>query len=150
MNETAIRDLTDTVADLVDQIIPDCEGACLGTSTILAYVLRTHGIKTIAVRGYYGRDPHWWLEADGLRIDATRSQFRDGLPLVESPTHGSRKDPYLAEQGFSTRWDRDQAVAEFARMFEFTDVGMAHGRRILADLEATVLSLAAVAEGSTP
>lgn len=150
MNETAIRDLTDTAADIVGQIIPDCEGACLGTSAILAYVLRNHGVKTIAVRGSYNGNAHWWLETDGLRIDATRSQFRDGLPLVESPCHGRRRDPYVAERGFPSKWDREQAVAEFTRMFEFTNEGDAHGRRVLADLEAAAPALAGLAEGSKP
>lgn len=130
-----IEDLAEATAELVGQIVPDCEGACLGTSAILAYVLRGHGVEATAVCGAYDEYPHWWLETGELRIDATRGQFLDGRDLVESLIPSADESPYLPERTFPAQWDREQAVAEFARMFEYGDIGEQHGRRILAELE---------------
>lgn len=130
-----ICDLTEAVAELVEQIIPDGEGACLGTSAILAYILRMRGIHTRAVCGRYDEHAHWWLETGTLRIDATRAQF-DGRPLVDWLDADREEDPYVMEREFPAAWSREQAVQEFARMFEYGDVGERHGLRILAALEA--------------
>lgn len=150
MNEHAIRDLTSTAASLVDQVIPDCEGACLGTSAILAYVLSAHGVPTTVVYGNYDEHDHWWLETDNLRIDATRGQFLDGLPLVEPLGHGRDEDPYTRDRSLPASWTREQAVIEFARMFEYADIGEAHARRIMDELEreATMLWQAPVTAGA--
>lgn len=129
--------LTDLAATLVDQVIPDCEGACLGTSALLAHILTTHGTPTTAVRGEYDEHPHWWLETDTHRIDATRTQFHDGQPLVEPLNSGSNETPYLPDARFPARWTREQAITEFARMFELGHVGEMHGQRILHELEMT-------------
>ncbi|MEU8158083.1 hypothetical protein AB0B94_30890 [Micromonospora sp. NPDC048986] len=133
--EQAIRDLTERAADLVSQVIPDCEGACLGTSAVLAYVLGANGVSTRAVRGQYDEHPHWWLETTTTRIDATRQQFLDGGPLVEPLDSVRDEDPYVWDLSLPSDWTREQAVAEFARMFEYGDVGEQHGHRILAALE---------------
>jgi hypothetical protein len=137
VTEQEIRDLAETAAGLVDEIIPDGEGACLGTSAILAHVLATHGIPTTAVRGEYDEHPHWWLETGALRVDATRAQF-DTRPIVESlaDINSRDEDPYLTEETFPGRWSREQAVIEFARMFTYTSAGEAHALRVVAALEA--------------
>ncbi len=137
--EKTIEALTDVAAFLVDRIVPGCEGACLGTAAVLARVLADHGIATTAVCGSYDEYAHWWLETDTVRIDPTRGQFDDG-PLVELLALDDQRVevPYLAERRFPARWDYGQAVAEFARMFEYGDVGEAHGRAVLAELSAAV------------
>lgn len=118
-------------ARLVEQIVPTGEGACLGTCAILARVLADHGINAAAVRGEFDEFAHWWLEVDGWRLDPTRAQF-DGGPLVEPVSDDSRaEDHYLPERALPARWDHEQAVAEFARMFEYGDTGEAHGWHVL-------------------
>lgn len=109
------------------------EGACLGTSAILARVLADHGITTTLIRGEYDEHAHWWLHAGPLRIDATRDQF-DARPLVEYCDDEADETPYCSDRQFPVRWTDDQAVAEFARMFELPDVGAEAGRAILAEL----------------
>lgn len=123
-------------ASVVGEIVPDCEGACLGTSAVIACVLADLGVATTAVRGTYDEHDHWWLETTDLRIDATRSQFSIGADLVEVIADDVRRDevPYVPERTFPAAWNHDQALEEFARMFEFYDVGIAHGRRALHHL----------------
>ena len=60
-------------ASLVDQIAPGHVDAYLATSAIVASVLSEFGVAASAVSGYFGTEPHSWLEADGFRIDIARA-----------------------------------------------------------------------------
>ena len=62
-------------ASLVDQIAPGRADAYLATSTIVASVLSEFGVAASAVSGYFGTEPHSWLEADGFRIDIARGHL---------------------------------------------------------------------------
>lgn len=130
------QELAAAAAELVGVIIPDGEGACLGTCAVLARVFADHGIATRVVRGTYDGHAHWWLETEALRIDPTRWQFASGVPLVETLADDGASDevPYLREQVFASPWSHEQAVAEFARMFAYHDVGLRHGQHIMAEL----------------
>ncbi len=62
-----------TAVSLIEQIAPDRLDAYVGTSTIVASVLSEFGVAATAVSGYFGTEPHSWLEADGFRIDLARA-----------------------------------------------------------------------------
>lgn len=133
MSQQFVQAVAERAAHLVDHIIPGGEGACLGASAIVARVLADHDIASVAVGGSYDEHDHWWLEVDGLRVDVTRAQF-DCRPIVEPINDDADECPYLTERSFPARWDHEQAVAEFTRMFAYTDVGAAHGRIVLTAL----------------
>lgn len=130
-----IQSVAEHAACLIDQLIPNGEGACLGASAAVARVLDDHGIETVAVRGTYEGHDHWWLAAAGhLRIDVTRAQF-DQRPIVESIEGATANEsPYSVVRFFLARWTHGQAIAEFGRMFECVDVGEAWGRSFLMEL----------------
>lgn len=126
----SLASLAEATAAIVDSFIPDCEGACLGTSAILAVAFAEHDITTTAVRGTFDEWDHWWLETKTHRIDATRRQFDTG-PLVQAFTDDGDEVPYLRERSFPSGWNQDQAVEEFACMHTFYDIGTECGRRVL-------------------
>lgn len=135
-----ISQLIEAVPMVLEFQMPDgSKGACLGTSALLAVVLRENGIYTEAVRGNFDGEAHWWLESPTLRLDATRSQFDDGPVFTAKAEAG----PHEAEERWPGAWTEEQAIAEFARMYAMPDVGAAVGEAILAELRelATFASL---------
>jgi hypothetical protein len=128
-----IQGVAEHAARLIDQLIPDGEGACLGASAVVARVLADHGIETEAVQGAYDGYAHWWLTAGQLRIDVTRAQF-DSRPIIEDIGGTVSGCPYSVERSLPARWTNIQAIAEFGRMFEYVDVGLARGRSFLMEL----------------
>lgn len=126
-----MRQLAESVPMILElRMLDGSAGACLGTSAVLALVLKENGIETEVVRGEFDGEAHWWLEAEGLRVDATRSQF-DAGPIV-SPIDDD--GPYVELDRFPSAWDEGQAIAEFARMYEAPATGAAVGKEILAEL----------------
>lgn len=130
-----------TAASLVEQIAPGRQDAYLATSTLLACVLVELGVPTMAVRGYYCDEAHSWLEADGFRIDLARALFDNGT-LVEPLTVPSG---YVAEMRFSACWTPEDAVAQFASVFEFPEISWERGWCILDHLIQTSLVVESVA-----
>lgn len=128
-----LAELTEAAGDIVTTLLGDCDGACLGTSAVLAYVLADHGVSTDAVRGTYRGQAHWWLETGTHRLDPTRRQF-DERPAVSAVDHD--EDLYLPASRSLARWTREQAVTEFARMFVMPLVGARQGRALLSELAA--------------
>lgn len=91
---------TATFADLLrhyhDVEYDGAQGICLGASAIVSYDLIQRGVPHMLVRGEYSvpgepepRD-HWWVEASGWILDASRGQFphedyRSGVARLGSP-----------------------------------------------------------------
>lgn len=136
VDDEIIRLITEHTAGLVGAIVPDGEGACLGTSAVLARVLVDQGEPVTLVRGTYDEHAHWWLLTARLRLDATRRQFSLTEPFVEVLAADAARDeiPYVVEETFPARWTHEEAAIEFARMFTYHDVGLQHGRRLLRSL----------------
>ena len=84
-----------TAASLVERMRARPAGRYLATSAIVASVLSEFGVSATAVSGYFGTEPHSWLEAEGFRIDIARALL--GGPLVHPVTLQSG---YLAEATF--------------------------------------------------
>ncbi|MGD0811436.1 MAG: hypothetical protein ABSA91_17260 [Acidimicrobiales bacterium] len=112
-----------TAVSLIEQIAPDRLDAYVGTSTIVASVLSEFGVAATAVSGYFGTEPHSWLEADGFRIDLARALL-DGGPLVQSLTVQSE---YLAQARFPACWLPEEAVAQFASVFDYPVISARRG-----------------------
>jgi len=101
-----------TAASLVEQIAPGQLDAYLATSAIVASVLSEFGVSATVVSGYFGTEPHSWLEAKGFRIDLSQALL--GGPLVQPVTLQSG---YLAEASFPACWLPEEAVAQFSSVF---------------------------------
>jgi hypothetical protein len=130
-----------TAASLVDQIAPGCPDAYLATSTIVACVLAEFGVAASAVSGYFGTEPHSWLEADGFRIDLARA-ILDGGPLVQPLVAQSE---YLAEASFPACWLPEEAVAQFASVFDYPAISAERGWSIFDHLLHTSFDAVRVA-----
>jgi hypothetical protein len=128
-----VADLAVAAGDLVDETLGTCAGACMGTCALLAVTLTDAGIHTELVFGSFGEQDHWWLELDGHIVDATRRQFDDGPDLSCADDDTS---PYCDEHRYPAAWTPDQAVLEFARMFQMPAVGERHALAILDRLKA--------------
>lgn len=137
-----VEELAADTGDLVQACLGSCHGTCLDASAILAVALAGAGIRTEAVHGAFtGRD-HWWLEHDGRIIDATRRQFDDQPEVTAADDPAG---PYQALRRYSAAWTPEQALIEFARMFELPGVGHQHARRILPRLRRRANRLSAAA-----
>jgi hypothetical protein len=130
-----------TAASLVDQIAPGRADAHLATSTIVASVLSEFGVAASAVSGYFGTEPHSWLEADGFRIDLARALL-DGGPLVQALTVQSE---YVAEASFPACWLPEEAVAQFASVFDYPAISAERGWSIFDYLLKTSFDAVRVA-----
>ena len=128
-------------ASLVDQIAPGRADAYLATSTIVASVLSEFGVAASAVSGYFGTEPHSWLEADGFRIDIARALL-DGGPLVQPLTLQSE---YVAEASFPACWLPEEAVAQFASVFDYPAISTVRGWSIFEYLLQTSFDAVRVA-----
>ncbi len=130
-----------TAVSLVEQIAPGLPDAYLGASAIVAAVLSEFGVAATAVNGYFGMEPHSWLEADGFRIDLARG-IVDGGPLVHPLTSLSE---YLAEASFPACWLPEEAVAQFASVFDYPSISAERGWSIFEHLRQTSFGTARVA-----
>jgi hypothetical protein len=129
-----------TAASLVEQIAPGRPDAYLATSTIVASVLSEFGVVATAVSGYLGEEPHFWLEAEGFRIDLARALL--GGPLVHPVTVQSE---YLAEASFPACWLPEEAVAQFASVFDYPAISAERGWSIFEYLLETSFDAVRVA-----
>jgi hypothetical protein len=116
-----------TAASLVEQIAPGQLDAYLATSAIVASVLSEFGVSATVVSGYFGTEPHSWLEAEGFRIDLSLL----GGPLVQPVTLQSG---YLAEASFPACWLPEEAVAQFSSVFDYPAISAERGWSIFDHL----------------
>jgi hypothetical protein len=130
-----------TAVSLVEQIAPGRLDAYLGTATIVAAVLSEFGVAATAVSGYFGTEPHSWLETDGFRIDLARALL-DGGPLVQPVTVQSE---YRAEASFPACWLPEEAVAQFASVFDYPAISAERGWSIFECLRQTSFDAVRVA-----
>jgi hypothetical protein len=129
-----------TAASLVEQIAPGQLDAYLATSAIVASVLSEFGVAATAVSGYFGTEPHSWLEAEGFRIDLARALL--GGPLVHPVT---LQPGYLAEASFPACWLPEEAVAQFSSVFDYPAISAERGWSIFDYLLHSSFAAARVA-----
>lgn len=93
------------------------EGLCMVVAASLGWALRElHGIDSTAIAGTFGGSPHWWLVMDSWRIDPTRHQFGDHHDLLYR-IGGPDDAHYVDQHAWPSRWTREQAGDEGARVF---------------------------------
>jgi hypothetical protein len=91
--------------------------------------LSEFGVSATVVSGYFGTEPHSWLEAEGFRIDLSQALL--GGPLVQPVTLQSG---YLAEASFPACWLPEEAVAQFSSVFDYPAISAERGWSIFDHL----------------
>jgi hypothetical protein len=78
--------LTQERANALTQQVYDCfpegvENCCDIASQVIYAILANEGYKPALIQGEFFMDSHFWVECDGLLLDATIEQFSD-RPMV--------------------------------------------------------------------